>query len=127
MAMVMRVVPRSTPPHMPTLAGTLAPLLALANAGAFHLRYQNGAVLIEQNSFANVNTAAVDTAVANAPVHSAALDAKTDLDNWPKPLKALVRLIVVELNRLRQNPTAVFPAFTEAQVLTAIKNEIDGL
>jgi hypothetical protein len=39
----------------------------------------------------------------------------------------LVRLIVTELNRLRTQPTTAFAAFTEAQVLNAIKAEIDGL
>jgi hypothetical protein len=121
------VVSRATQPHIPTLAGTLAPLLAVANAGSFHLRYSSGVVVIEQNSFAGVNTTSVQNAVASALAHTDALAAKDDVDNWPKPLRALVRLIVTELNRLRTQPTTAFAAFTEAQVLAAIKAEIDGL
>lgn len=127
MALAIRAVARATPPHLPTLAVSLAPLLAVANSGAFHLRYQGGQVLIEQASFSGVNTTAVDAAVVGAPEPSVSLDAKSDIDNWPKPLLALVRLIVIELNRLRQNPTTTFAAFTQAQVIAAIKTEIDNL
>lgn len=127
MALQAMVVARVTQPHIPSLAGALAPLLAVANAGSFLLRWTGSSVVIEQNSFAGVNTTSVQNAVAAAPAHTDALAAKDDVDNWPKPLRALVRLIVLELNRLRQNPTTAFAAFTEAQVLMAIKNEIDGL
>lgn len=127
MPLALRSVARATEPHGPALAAALAPLLAVANAGSFQLRYQSGKVIIEQGSFAGCDLAAIDAAVAAAPVVTDALNAKADLDDWPKPLKALVRLIVKELNRLRQNPSTAFAAFTEQQVIDAIKTEIDGL
>lgn len=127
MSLAVRSVARATEPHLVSLATTLAPLLAVANAGSFHLRWTGSAVLIEQESFAGVNTASVDAAVASAPARTSALDAKADIDNWPKPILALVRLIVIELNRLRQNPTTTFSAFTQAQVIAAIKAEVDNL
>lgn len=127
MALAVRAVARATEPHLPTLAAALAPLLAVANAGSFHLRYQTGAVIIEQGSFAGCDLAAIDAVVAGAPTDTDALDAKTDVDNWPKPIRALVKLIVIELNRLRQSPTTTFAAYTEQQVTDAIKTQIDTL
>lgn len=127
MALAVRVISRATEPHLATLAGTLAPLLSVANAGSFHLRYGNGQVVIEQESFTGVNLTQVDAAVAAAPERTAALEAKSEIDGWPKPLLALVRLITIELNRLRQNPTTTFSAYTQAQVIAAIKNEVDSL
>jgi predicted trehalose synthase len=127
MALAVRVISRADMPHLTTLAGTLAPLLSVGNAGSFHLRWTGSAVVIEQAHFIGVNTASVDAAVLAAPSHTPALEAKAEIDAWPKPLKALTRLIAVELNRLRQNPTTVYPALTEAQVIAAIKTEIDGL
>lgn len=127
MDMEIRSVNRATAPHLPSLATTLAPLLTVANAGSFHLRWTGSAVQIEQGSFVGVNTTLVDAAVAGAPVHTDALAAKFDIDNWPKPLLALVRLITIELNRLRQNPSTTFAAFTQAQVIAAIKAEVDNL
>lgn len=127
MPLALRSVARATPPHLPTLAATLAPLLAVANSGAFHLSYQAGALLIEQASFSGVNTTAVDAAVGAAPAHTDALAAKAEIDNWPKPLLALTRLITIELNRLRTQPSTTFAAFTQAQVITAIKAEVDNL
>jgi len=127
MEMAIRSVNRATAPHLPTLAATLAPLLTVANAGSFHLRWTGSAVQIEQASFTGVNTTSVDNAVAAAPVYTDALAAKSEIDNWPKPVLALVRLITIELNRLRQNPTTTFAAFTQAQVIAAIKTEVDNL
>lgn len=127
MAMAVRSIARADMPHLATLAATLAPLLAVANAGAFHLRYQAGQLVIEQDSFVGVNTTAVDAAVAAAPTSTPALDAKTDIDNWPKAMLAFARLVTIELNRLRQNPTTTFTAYTQAQVLAAIKAEVDNL
>lgn len=127
MALQILAIARATEPHLPTLAASLAPILSAANAGSFHLRYSGGYVLIEQASFTGVNQTNVSNAVAAAATRTAALDAKDDVDNWPKPLRALVRLIVTELNRLRQNPSTTFAAFTETQVLNAIKAEIDSL
>lgn len=126
MALAIRAVVRATAPNLPALAATLAPLLAAANAGSFHLGYQAGQVLIEQASFTGVNTASVDAAVAAATADTDYLRAKDDIDQWGKPLQALVRLIVVELNRLRQNPSTTFAAYTPAQVIAAIKAEVDN-
>lgn len=125
--MALRSVARASEPHLASLATVLAPLLAVANAGSFHLRWTGSAVIIEQASLTGVNLANVDAAVAAAPVRTSALDAKSDIDGWPKSLLALTRLIAIELNRLRQNPTTVFPAFTQAQVIDAIKAEVDSL
>lgn len=125
--MVMRVVSRATQPHMLTLAGTLAPLLAAANAGSFHLRWQDGSVIIEQNSFTGVNTAQVDAAVAAAPAHTASLDAKANVDAWPVELKAAFLVVMDEVNRVRTQPTTAFAAYTAAQFMNAIKNRVDTI
>jgi hypothetical protein len=127
MAMLVRKVARASQPHLSTLADSLRPLLAVANAGSFHLRYETGAVVIEQNSFTGCDLQAIDAAVASAPAHTEALAAKATIDAWPKDLKAFARRVVIEINRLRQNPTTVFPAFTEAQVYDAIKSDVDTL
>lgn len=127
MALAVLAITRATEPHLPTLAGTLAPLLSVANSGSFHLRYAGGQVLIEQASFSGVNQTSVQNAVAAAPTRTAALDAKVDIDHWPKPLLAFAELMRVEINRLRTQPSTTFTAYTRAQVLNAIKAEVDNL
>jgi hypothetical protein len=126
--MAIRSVARATQPHLPTLADSLRPLLALGTpASSFHLRYQDGAVIIEQGSFTGVNTASVDAAVASAPAHSAALDAKFEVDAWGPALKAAFLVVMDEVNRVRQQPTTVFAAYNATQFMNAIKARVDTL
>lgn len=127
MAMQILTVVRATAPHLPTLAASLAPLLALANAGAAHLRYQNGAVIIEQGSFVGVDVPAVQAAVAAAPVDSPRLNAKAEIDQLPVYFRATLLLLLDQVNTLRTTPLAVLPAITEAQMWTAIKAKVDTL
>lgn len=127
MAMLVRKVARASQPHLSTLADSLRPLLAVANAGSFHLRYESGQVVIEQNSFTGCDLQAIDAAVASAPAHTEALAAKADIDNWPKAMLAFAELVRVEINRLRQNPLTAYPAISRAQVLAAIKAEVDNV
>lgn len=129
--MVERRIARSTQPHLPTLAATLAPLLAPANAGAFHLRYEaklsGSEVVIEQESFSGVNLTSVDNAVAAAPAHSSALDDKLTIDDLPKWHKAIVLCIIDQLNVVRQSPSTTFAAITTTAAWNAIKAKYDTL
>lgn len=120
-------VPRASAPHLPSLAATLTPLLALAGAGSFHLGYQNGAVIIEQGSFAGVDQGAVQAAVAAALEDTPQLQSKAEIDALPIYLRAVILLLIDQLNTLRTTPLAVLPALTEAQAWTAIKNKIASL
>jgi hypothetical protein len=122
MAMLVRKVARASQPHLSTLADSLRPLLAVANSGSFHLRYENGSVVIEQNSFTGV-----ESAVASAPAHTEALDVKAQIDAMPMLLQACFLLCLDEFNRLRQQPSTAFPVITKAQFLAAIKAKVDGL
>jgi hypothetical protein len=126
--MAIRVVPRATQPHLQTLAGSLAPILASGSpASSFYLRWQDGSVVIEQNSFTGVNTAQVDAAVAAAPAHTAALDAKAEIDSWGPALKAALLVVMDEVNRVRVQPTTAFTAYTATQFMNAIKARVDTL
>lgn len=119
--MMILTIPRATVPHGATLATMLAPLLAAANAGSFHVRYQGGAVQIEQESFAGVDQPAVAAAVAAAPVSTPSLEAQSTIDGWPPELKALFLLLVDQLNILRTQPTTVLAAITVSQAWAAVK------
>lgn len=125
--MVTRIVARGSAPYLPALAATLAPLLALANAGSFHLSYQNNAVYIEQGTFAGVDVAAVDAAVAGAPVWTQALEDKQFVDDLPKWHKAIVLTLLDQINTLRTQPATVFGAVTPAQAWAAVKAKYDSL
>lgn len=125
MALAIRSVARATQPHLPTLAGTLAPLLAAANAGAFCLRYQGGQVVIEQASFAGVNLTSVDAAVAAAPTHTDKLDAKTEADSIPLLERAayLTLLDLINVERARHTAAAISPA----TYVASVKTKVDAL
>lgn len=125
MALTSFYVTRATQPHLPTLADTLAPLLAVANAGGFHLRYQAGQVVIEQASFAGVNLTSVDAAVTAAPEHSDALDAQTEADAIPLLMRAalLTMLDLVNVERARHSAATV----TQSAYVTAVKAKVDAL
>jgi hypothetical protein len=127
MAMQLLSVPRATPPHLATLAASLTPLLSPANAGGFHLRYQGGAVVIEQADFTNVNTAAVQAAVAAAPADSDVLNAKETIDELPVWMRAFFLTLVDQINVLRTQPSTTFVAVTPAQAWSAVKAKIDTL
>lgn len=123
MAMLMRVVSRATEPHLPTLADALRPLLAAAGANqSFHLRWQNGSVVIEQNSFANVNTAAVDAAVAAAPAKSDALDVKAQINALPLLMKAVILSLIdgINVERARHGAQPITPAQAIAQIVAKV-------
>lgn len=127
MAMQALSVSRATAPHLATLAGTLTPLLALANAGAFHLSYQAGSVVIEQGSFTGVNVASVQAAVAAAPADSDVLNAKQTVDELPAWQRAFFLTLLDQINVLRTQPTTTFGAVTPAQAWGAVKAKIDTL
>ena len=127
MAMQTRQVTRATAPDLHALNVTLQPLLAVANAGVFYLRYGDGVVVIEQASFTGVDMAAVSAAVAAAPVATPYTQAKADVDTLPLVQKAIVLLLLDQINQLRQNPTTVLPAITEQQMWNAIRNRVDSL
>ncbi len=121
MAMAARVVPRGTAPHLPTLASTLTPLLAVANAGGFTLRYDTGKVVIEQASFSGVDTVAVDAAVAAAPAATPQLDAQAWVDALPIEMKAIVLTLLDEINILRTHAAIGLAARTPTQAVNAIR------
>jgi len=127
MALQTRRIARAAAPDLAALQATLRPLLAVANAGSFTLTYQNGEVVIEQGAFTGVDMAAVTAAVAAAPDTTPYTEAKADVDRLPLVHKAIVLLLLDQLNTLRQNPVAVLPVITEAQVWTALKNKVDQL
>jgi hypothetical protein len=125
MALAVRSVARATAPHLPTLSATLTPLLAVANAGSFHLRYQTGAVVIEQASFAGCDLAAIDAAVAAAPAPSDQLDAQAWIDNMPIPYKAICLALIDQLNTLRAFHS--LSAITPAQAIAAVRTKAGTL
>lgn len=125
--MVTRIVARVTPPHLPSLITTLTPLLAVAAAGSFYLRWQSGAVYIDQESFVGVDLAAVDAAVAAAPIWTQALEDKQIVDDLPKWHKAIVLTLLDQINTLRTQPATVFAAVTPAQAWAAVKAKYDTL
>jgi hypothetical protein len=125
MPLLIRVVSRATPPHLPTLNTALAPLLAVANAGAFHSRYQDGAVVIEQNDFTGVDWLAVEAAVAAAPVSSDVLDVKTQIAALPLLTKAIVLALMDAINVERSRHGAA--AITPEQAVAAIVAKVDAI
>ena len=128
MALAIRSVTRATQPHLPTLAGSLAPLLAVANCGSFGLRYETGRVVIEQGSFSGCDLTAIDAAVAAAPTTSAYLDAKNDIDNnVPLWARGWFLALLDQINVLRTQPSTTFSAITVNQAITAVKAKIDTL
>jgi hypothetical protein len=120
--MLIRVVSRETEPHLISLAVTLAPLLAVANSGSFHLRYQSGVVIIEQSSFHGVNLSAVDAAVLAAPAHTSVLAAKAWIDTLDPALDAILVALVKLLNTERAQHGR--PALTRAAFLQLAKDEL---
>lgn len=119
--------PRVTAPHLPSLAVSITTELAKANAGSFHLRYASGEVIVEQASWVGVTLATIQAAVDAAPADTAQLQAKDAVDALPRYLQAIVLVLVDEINRLRQNPTTVYPIITAAQAWSAVKAKVDTL
>ncbi|MBI2510070.1 MAG: hypothetical protein HYV99_08945, partial [Betaproteobacteria bacterium] len=69
--MIEKSFPRAgNPPHIPSLATALQPLMAVANAGSFTLHLGPGTVYIEQGGWAGVDLVAVQAAVDAAPDES---------------------------------------------------------
>jgi hypothetical protein len=120
-------IARASIPDLPTLATTLAPLLAVAGGGAFAVSYQGGAILIEQAAFTNVDVPAVEAAVAAAPVTVAALGSKRIIDDLPVWQRAFFLTLLDQINQLRTAPTTAFAAVTPTQAWNAVKNKIDTL
>lgn len=125
MAMEVRRISRATAPHLPTLADDLRSLLAVANAGSFHLRYQDGGVVIEQNSFSGVNVSAVEAAVAAAPDASEVLDVKAELKALPLLTKAIVLSLIDAINTERAQHGRA--AITQTQAVNAIIAKVDEI
>lgn len=125
MAMQSRAFTRASQPHLPTLQASLTPLLAAANAGGFHLRYENGRVVIEQASFTGVNLASVQTEITNAPAWTDRLDAKDEADRLSLTVRAafLTMLDLVNAERARHSAAAVTPA----TFMASVKTKVDGL
>ena len=118
-------IPRATEPHLPTLAATLAPLLAVATCGSFHLHYDGKAVVIEQATFDRVNRAAVDAAVAAAPDRTARLDVKAELDAISPFLKVVILglLDLINTERAQHGRSQITPE----QAWTQLKTKVDVL
>lgn len=121
MAMQKQTVARATAPDLASLAATLTPLLAVAAAGSFQLRYENGQVVIEQASFSGVNMASVNAAVAAAPASTPQLDAQAAIDALPILEKAIVLAIIDQLNVIRAALATPLPAITPAQAISAVR------
>lgn len=115
-------IPRATEPHLPTLAATLAPLLAVATCGSFHLHYDGKAVVIEQATFDRVDRAAVEAAVAAAPARTAQLDAQAELDAVPDILRVAVLglLDLINVERAQHGRSQITPQ----QVWTQLKAKV---
>ena len=121
--MAERRIPRASQPHLSTLADTLRPLLALGTpASSFHLRYERGDVVIEQNSFTGVDLSAVSAAVQSAPEHSEVLDVKAQINALPLLLKAIVLSLIDGLNieRARHGVAAISPAQAVASIVAKV-------
>jgi hypothetical protein len=125
MAMQNRSFTRATLPHIPTLAASLAPLLAAASAGSFHLLYEKGQVFIEQASFTGVNLTSVQTEVTNAPAWTERADAKNEADRMSLLLRGafLTMLDLVNAERARHSVAALTPA----QFMASVKSKVDAL
>lgn len=119
MALATRRYARANAPHLASLVGTLTPLFP-AGQGV-HLHYEHGELVVEAENWTGVVDATVQTAVTAAPADTPVLQAQTDVDELSLALRAVVLVLVDELNRLRTTPVAVFPAITPAQAWTAIK------
>jgi hypothetical protein len=120
-------IPRETIPDLPAVAVSITPLLAVANAGAFAVSYQEGAILIEQAAFTNVDVPAVQAAVAAAPVVTALVGSKRVIDDLPVWHRAFFLTLLDQINQLRTQPSTTFAAVTPAQAWTAVKTKIDQL
>lgn len=70
---------------------------------------------------------AVQTAVTAAADATPQTDAQNFVDEMPLWAKALALALVDEINRLRTQPTTVFPSVTPAQALNAIRNKAGTL
>jgi hypothetical protein len=123
--MIANTFTRSTAPHLESLAATLTPLLAVANAGSFHLSFTGSHVVIAQGGWDGVNLTSVQTAVTNAPNDSETLTAKFEADRIPPMFKAafIVVLDGVNIERARHGAAAITPA----QFVTQIKQKLDTL
>jgi hypothetical protein len=129
--MAERKIARATQPHLPTLAATLTPLLAVANAGGFNLRYEarlsGSEVVIEQVSFSGVTLTSVDSAVASAADHTSGTDDKHWIKNMTKRERAVLLYINDRLNALGTAPTTTIPTVTPSAAITAIEAKYDAL
>jgi hypothetical protein len=70
--------------------------------------------------------AAAEATARQAAIRAAAKDSfDADLAN-SRLLRAIVAVMVEQINTLRTNPTTAYSAATEAQVRTAIRNKLDA-
>lgn len=72
-------------------------------------------------SVGDISTA--QTILDTAPGVTPQRTGQNTIDTLPIFEKAIILALVDELNRLRTQPTTVFPAITPAQAITAIRNK----
>jgi len=121
MALQILTIARATPPNMGALVTALTPLLSVGGAGSFQIRYQDGAVIIEQAHFTSVNVASVQAAVAAAPVNTLELDRQAEIDNLSITTKAIVLALIDQLNVIRAALPSPLGAITPAQAIAAVR------
>ena len=81
-----------SPVHIASLTRTLAPLLAVANAGSFHIRQQRNEVVVSQKNFNGVDLVAVQAAVSSEAEDSAELNVMEEMKTDVK-FRALAVLV----------------------------------
>ena len=123
--MIARRFPRATRPLLSALATTLAPLLAVANAGSFHLAWDGSAVIVEQGAWDDVDLVVVQTAVTNAVIQTDQLTAKDALASLSLWEEAIFRVF---LDLVNENRTALGKSTLSAGAFfTLVKTKIDTL
>jgi len=110
---------------MPSLATALQPLMAVANAGSFHLALTTGGVTIEQAAWTGVDLAAVQAAVTAAPDDSALLRDQDKIAGIPVWEKAMILTLLDLINVERARHAAA--AITPLQFIAAAKTKAGTL
>jgi hypothetical protein len=127
MSVVRQTFPRATEPDLTALAVTLAPLLAVAAAGAFSLSWDGANVAIEQGSFTGVVTASVQSAVTAAPLRTVLTDVDHYIDAMSFSERANYLTILDQVNTIRAALPVPLVAITPAQYITAVKAKAAAL
>jgi len=123
--LIARRFPRAAQPLFSALATTLAPLLAVANTGSFHLAWDGSAIIIEQGAWDGVDLVAVQTAVTDAVTQTDQLTAKDALASLSLWEEAIFRVF---LDLVNENRTALGKSTLSAGAFfTLVKTKIDTL